>query len=252
MPAEIKCRAASYLLIVSVLCYSLVSIFYEWIVPFAQECLQRTDPDNKWPNPAYPSDPCFDSERHPFLLALTLQEAESIRRIVFSALLGGAIGIERRMQKQPAGIRTLSIVSIGACIFTLNSMFAFTRSSMAWDSSRVTAAIPSGVGFLGAGLIWKSAERGNDLRHSIRGLTTAASLWVSAAIGVSCGGGLYAVALFGTIFIFLVLRIKKIESILLERLGFISREEDRGIDLEQGSIESGSDGDVHDERKKSH
>ena len=82
-------------------------------------------------------------------------------------------------------------------------MFSFADGTMEWDASRVSAAIPSGVGFLGAGLIWKGTV---DNQGQVHGLTTAASVWLSAAVGVACGGQLYAVASFSVVFIVVVLR----------------------------------------------
>jgi uncharacterized membrane protein YhiD involved in acid resistance len=80
---------------------------------------------------------------------------------------------------------------------------------MKWDASRVSAAIPSGVGFLGAGLIFKEAEKDKltgDTTHVVHGLTTAASLWLSAAVGVACGGELYFAASFSIAVMLIVLR----------------------------------------------
>lgn len=104
---------------------------------------------------------------------------------------------ERRASDRPAGIRTMGLVSLGSALFTINSQLAFKSSTMGWDSSRVTAAIPSGVGFLGAGLIWKGTVGiGDEEVHQVHGLTTAASLWLSAAVGVGCGGALYFATLY--------------------------------------------------------
>ena len=80
---------------------------------------------------------------------------------------------------------------------------------MEWDASRISAAIPSGVGFLGAGLIFKQAEKdekSGDVTHVVHGLTTAASLWLSAAVGVAVGGTLYFAAIFGTAVMLVLLR----------------------------------------------
>jgi len=102
----------------------------------------------------------------------------------------------------------MSLVSLGSCLFTINSAFAFLNGPMEWDASRISAAIPSGVGFLGAGLIFKKQEKtkfgdGNPVVH---GLTTAASLWISAAVGIACGGDLYMPASFGVALMMLLLR----------------------------------------------
>jgi putative Mg2+ transporter-C (MgtC) family protein len=83
----------------------------------------------------------------------------------------------------------MSLVSLGSCLFTITSAFAFMSGPMTWDASRVAAAIPSGVGFLGAGLIWKQDEKSQDGSKvmSVHGLTTAASIWLSAAVGIAAG-----------------------------------------------------------------
>jgi putative Mg2+ transporter-C (MgtC) family protein len=110
---------------------------------------------------------------------------------------------------RPAGIRTMSLVSLGSCLFTITSTFAFLHGPMTWDASRVSAAIPSGVGFLGAGLIFKKEQHnsdGSDSTPMVHGLTTAASLWLSAAVGIACGGELYFAASFGTATMILLLR----------------------------------------------
>lgn len=103
-------------------------------------------------NPDYDTDPCHHI-RIPLLMYLTIEEADHCKRMLISVALGSAIGFERRASDRPAGIRTMSLVSLGACFFTISSNFAFKSSTMGWDSSRVSASIPSGVGFLGAGLI---------------------------------------------------------------------------------------------------
>eukprot|EP01065_Artemidia_motanka_P024070 TRINITY_DN2871_c1_g3_i3.p1 TRINITY_DN2871_c1_g3~~TRINITY_DN2871_c1_g3_i3.p1 ORF type:complete len:327 (+),score=78.35 TRINITY_DN2871_c1_g3_i3:73-1053(+) len=147
----------------------------------------------KYPNPEYARKPC-DWVRHPQLLYLNQMECEWARRLLVAGLLGAVIGFERRSPDRPAGIRTMVTVSIGAALFTLDSMFAFMSGPMEWDSSRVSAALPSGVGFLGAAVIWKQTT--DDGRQNINGVTTAASVWLSAAVGTAAGGGLYVSALF--------------------------------------------------------
>lgn len=102
----------------------------------------------------------------------------------------------------------MSLVSLGSCLFTINSSFAFLNGPMTWDASRVSAAIPSGVGFLGAGLIFKKEEKGDggESNNVVHGLTTAASLWLSAAVGIACGGDLFMPASFGVAIMLLLLR----------------------------------------------
>jgi uncharacterized membrane protein YhiD involved in acid resistance len=103
-----------------------------------------------------------------------------------------------------AFFRTMSLVSLGSCLFTINSTFAFVHGPMNWDASRISAAIPSGVGFLGAGLIFKKEEKDSSL--VVHGLTTAASVWISASVGIACGGELYFAASFGVAIMMLLLR----------------------------------------------
>ena len=146
----------------------------------------------------------------PQLLGLNLQECDFGSRLVVAAFLGAIIGFERRTADRPAGIRTMSLASIGAAAFTVCSGYGFKGSPMIWDSSRISAAIPSGVGFLGAGIIWKGliskkSKSGQQL-HEVRGLTTAASVWLSAAVGLAVGGNLYAVGILTTMLTIVILR----------------------------------------------
>jgi uncharacterized membrane protein YhiD involved in acid resistance len=161
----------------------------------------------KFNNPAYDGTRC-PHIRYVILLWMSPEECSFGRRLLASVLLGGLIGWERRQADRPAGIRTMSLVSLGSCLFTINSTFAFINGPMSWDASRVSAAIPSGVGFLGAGLIFKKEEKNEngDSSHVVHGLTTAASLWLSAAVGIACGGDLYFPASFGVALMMLVLR----------------------------------------------
>ncbi|MDO5728882.1 MAG: MgtC/SapB family protein [Actinomycetaceae bacterium] len=106
--------------------------------------------------------------------------------------LSGLVGLERQLRHKNAGIRTIALVGFGACLFTLAGKYGFaTGLGRGADMSRIAAQVVSGVGFLGAGLIFVHKD-------SVRGLTTAASIWVSAAIGVACGAGLEAISVAGT------------------------------------------------------
>eukprot|EP00547_Thalassionema_nitzschioides_P013588 CAMPEP_0194250390 /NCGR_PEP_ID=MMETSP0158-20130606/22912_1 /TAXON_ID=33649 /ORGANISM="Thalassionema nitzschioides, Strain L26-B" /LENGTH=269 /DNA_ID=CAMNT_0038987185 /DNA_START=111 /DNA_END=917 /DNA_ORIENTATION=+ len=164
-------------------------------------------PSRSYLNSMFEYDPC-NYERYALLLFLTPNECSFARRLVIAVGLGGLIGWERREADRPAGIRTMSLVSLGSCLFTINSTFAFLDGPMAWDASRISAAIPSGVGFLGAGLIFKQGEKDSEgqTMHVVHGLTTAASLWLSAAVGVACGGELYFSAGFCTACMLVLLR----------------------------------------------
>ena len=165
------------------------------------------DSQKEYGNPDYTGSHC-NRLRHVKLLYLTREECSFARRLVSSVLLGGLIGWERRQADRPAGIRTMALVSLGASLFTICSTFAFESGPNEWYASRISAAIPSGVGFLGAGLIFK--EQKNDdaggQNHVVHGLTTAASLWLSAAVGIACGGEMYFAASFGTAVLLLLLR----------------------------------------------
>jgi putative Mg2+ transporter-C (MgtC) family protein len=194
-----------YLLAVA---YVLLSCILMIIQPFLTiPCDLESIEIKAFSNPVYNDNPCR-GVRYPFLLFLTMEECDFGRRLVVAVLAGGVIGWERRQSDRPAGIRTMALVSLGSCLFTICSSFAFMDGPMSWDASRVSAAIPSGVGFLGAGLIFKEQkkdEHGED-SHTVRGLTTAASLWLSAAVGIACGGQLYFVASFSIAIMLVLLR----------------------------------------------
>ena len=120
-------------------------------------------------------------------------------RLLVAAVLGGAIGLEREIHAHPAGMRTHLLVSLGAAAFTVISIFVFEtppspNGTIPTDPSRVAAQVVSGIGFLGAGAILKYGS-------SVRGLTTAASLWATAAVGMAAGGGAWLVALVSTLII---------------------------------------------------
>jgi putative Mg2+ transporter-C (MgtC) family protein len=121
-------------------------------------------------------------------------------RIVLAAGLGGAIGLERELRERGAGLRTHMLVSVGAALFTLVSAYAWadwefsTPAGIVFDPTRIAAQIVTGIGFLGAGAIIRQGL-------SVRGLTTAATLWVVAAIGMATGAGYYAAAVITTVLV---------------------------------------------------
>ncbi len=114
-------------------------------------------------------------------------------RLVAAALLGAALGLEREVHGHQAGMRTHMLVSLGSAVFTVMSIYGFPKlaDTAATDPSRISAQVVTGIGFLGAGAIIKYGT-------NIRGLTTAASLWVVASIGLAAGAGAYFLALSGT------------------------------------------------------
>lgn len=107
-----------------------------------------------------------------------------ILRLIIAGLLGGIIGLEREFRAKEAGLRTHFIVALGSALFMLISQYAFSGR---FDAARVAAQVVSGIGFIGAGVIIFQ-------KNVVRGVTTAAGLWVAAAIGLACGAGMYAVA----------------------------------------------------------
>ncbi len=115
-------------------------------------------------------------------------ETALIVRVVVSMLLGGLIGLERELRDKPAGFRTIVLICVGACVFTILSQLA---GGPDWQSTRIAAQIVTGIGFLGAGAILRD-------RVSIIGLTTAATIWSVAAIGMAVGFGHLGLATVGT------------------------------------------------------
>ena len=119
-------------------------------------------------------------------------------RLSMAAALGGAIGMERELRERQAGLRTHLVVCLGSALFTLVSAYGFHEflvsggSLVRTDPTRIAAQIVSGIGFLGAGAIIRQGL-------SVRGLTTAATLWLVAAIGMATGAGYYSAALFTTV-----------------------------------------------------
>ena len=143
-----------------------------------------------------------------------ISELELILRLVLAVVLGGVIGYNRSRHNKPAGLRTMALISLGSAAFTLigieaviqlselqngaKSLTSGVSSSINLDTSRIIAGIVGGVGFLGAGSIIQS-------RGKVQGMTSAASIWVTATIGVSVGLGLYLLATTITFIAFLVL-----------------------------------------------
>ena len=138
-----------------------------------------------------------------FVDATTL---ELLLRLVVSIILGAVVGFEREVTHKPAGLRTHMLVSLGSALFTIISVEFFQL-----DPARVAAGIVTGIGFIGAGSI--IATRGH-----VYGLTTAASLWVVAAIGLAVGIGAYLIALAATVLVFLILQIKRVEKNFVKKI----------------------------------
>ena len=166
------------------------------------------------------------------------QQLDIAVRLVLASLLGAAVGFEREIHGHPAGMRTHLLVSLGSAAFSILSLYFFTspaapNGSLPTDPSRIAAQIVSGIGFLGAGAILKYGT-------SVRGLTTAASLWATAAVGMAAGSGAWLVAVVTTVLVVLSLgplnwviaRLRtgqphlfrlRVQAVRLEALGEISR-----------------------------
>ena len=116
-------------------------------------------------------------------------QLELALRLLLALLLGAAVGVEREYSRHPAGLRTLVLVSLGSCLFSSLGLVLVTSGT---DPTRIAAQVVTGIGFLGAGAILRQGD-------GIKGLTTAASIWVVAAIGMACGFGLFVLALLATV-----------------------------------------------------
>jgi putative Mg2+ transporter-C (MgtC) family protein len=131
-----------------------------------------------------------------------LSDLEMVGRLLLAAILGSTIGFERERLLWAAGLRTHMLVAVGACLIMIVSAFGFAdvlgTPNVNLDPSRIAAQVVSGIGFLGAGAILLRGE-------VIRGLTTAASLWAVAGIGLAVGSGLYMAATASTIIILIIL-----------------------------------------------
>jgi len=126
-------------------------------------------------------------------------EFQIVFQLFLATVLGSLIGLEREIKRKEAGLQTFSLVCLGSCVFTLIAFYLY--QSLGWqniDLVRVIQAVAVGIGFIGAGTVFKSQK-------GIEGLTTAAGLWITAAIGIAIGVGLYALALLSALLSLLVL-----------------------------------------------
>ena len=124
-------------------------------------------------------------------------------RLFCAMLVGMLIGMERDFTHRPAGLRTHILVALGACVASLMGEMIFTHYNSSADPARLSAQVITGVGFLGAGTILREG-------FHVKGLTTAASLWTVACLGIAAGYGYYAVSLAGTLFAFVTLTVLEI------------------------------------------
>jgi len=131
--------------------------------------------------------------------ALTL---ETLTSLLLAVGLGAVIGIQREKAHRPAGLRTHMLVSLGSCLFTIVSM------SFSSQPAQVAGGIVAGIGFIGAGTIWAEKDK-------VKGITTAASLWATAAMGLTAGLGDYPLSIVATVLIVIILASR----IILEKMG---------------------------------
>ena len=130
-------------------------------------------------------------------------------RLVVALVLGAAVGWERELQRMPAGFRTHALVALGSAIFTVVSAYAFTGPGS--DPTRIAAQVVTGIGFLGGGAIIHYGG-------TVRGLTTAASLWAVAAVGMAAGAGLFLFATVSAVLVIVALEIfERLERVAKQR-----------------------------------
>jgi len=130
-------------------------------------------------------------------MAVHLTDTEIVRRLLLAAFVGGLLGVEREMRQKSAGFRTNILIGIGSAVFT---MMSIAISADRGDPGRIAAQIVTGMGFLGAGAILRT-------RNGVHGLTTAATVWVNAALGIAAGAGEYHLAVIGALITMAVLLV---------------------------------------------
>lgn len=156
-------------------------------------------------------------------MTLTL---EFILRLFVAGVLGGLIGLEREYRSKVAGFRTHSLVALGSALFMIVSMFGFDdvvagelQRMVRLDPSRVAAGIVSGIGFIGAGAIIFQ-------KNKVRGLTTAAGLWVTAAIGMACGAGMYVLSVVSAVLVLACMEMPHVARLMNTHIKPINEDED--------------------------
>jgi putative Mg2+ transporter-C (MgtC) family protein len=140
---------------------------------------------------------------------MPVDDIQIVIRLCLAFLIGALIGTERKIMHKPAGVRTHALVGLGAALFTIVSIYGFIefagppyyRSNM--DPARVAAQIVVGVSFIGGGLIFREENK-------VKGLTTAASIWLTAALGTAIGVGMYLAVIVATVLGFIALRLNRI------------------------------------------
>ena len=141
-------------------------------------------------------------------------DIQMIIRLLLTLLLSGLIGLERQVHRRDAGLRTHILVALGSCLIMLTSLYVFDiyKDQVALDPVRIAAGVVTGIGFLGAGTIIREPD-------GVRGLTTAASLWVVAGIGLAVGVGFNKIAIYTTILVLVVLHFLRYIEVPLSKEG---------------------------------
>jgi putative Mg2+ transporter-C (MgtC) family protein len=127
-------------------------------------------------------------------------ELEMVLRVLLAMALGSIIGFQRSKAEKPAGMRDITLICAGAALFTVISIYGFGGA----DQARVAAGIVTGIGFLGAGAIIRRGEGG-----VVKGMTTATTIWVAAAIGMAAGAGMYIIASVTAFLVLMILLIHR-------------------------------------------
>jgi putative Mg2+ transporter-C (MgtC) family protein len=161
-----------------------------------------------------------------------MDQLAMVGRLALAAFLGAFVGIEREIRGYPAGVRTIALVALGSSLFTEISIVTGTED-------RIAAGIVSGIGFLGAGVIFREG-------YTVRGITTAATIWAAAAVGMAVGRKLYLAAGLGSLLIFLLLEarpvVRRMDSVLGARLrAFNAREEEEREEEEAEQVRERND-----------
>jgi putative Mg2+ transporter-C (MgtC) family protein len=130
-------------------------------------------------------------------------EVEAGLRLLLAAVLGAVVGIQRELVHKPAGLRTHILICMGSALFTIVSIYGFSGTV---DPARIAAGVVTGIGFIGAGVIFRGM-RGDQ----VMGITTAASVWVTAAIGICAGCGLYVISVISAVLTALILLIPRVK-----------------------------------------
>ena len=141
-------------------------------------------------------------------------DLQMITRLLLTLVLSGLIGLERQVHRRDAGLRTHILVALGSCLIMLTSLYVFDiyKDQVALDPVRIAAGVVTGIGFLGAGTIIREPD-------GVRGLTTAASLWVVAGIGLAVGVGFNRVAIYTTVLVLIVLHFLRYVEVPLSKEG---------------------------------